>query len=239
MPSRFVRHAHRATPLDPAASFYRAVLGERFTRGLEDGSLALAPLPERARAAGAPPHWVSLIAVDDVEAITSRLTRDGATALGPTGDARRGVVLRDPWGALFGVAPSDEAPRGASDLVGWHHLNTVDLDAAVAFYGGAFGWTTRSREQRIGPVGVREPFVTMSWEQGSPAPAVSLSPSVRLPFVHPSWWPFFRVDDRERACARVRELGGNVIDVVETAHGPWVVPCEDDRGGAFGLVADA
>ena len=89
MPNPFHRFEHRSHDLAAARAFYDDVLD-----GLPWGDVfSLAPLPERAKAAGAPPHWLGHVGVEDVALTGQRLEERGAQRLGPP-------AFRDPFGAI-------------------------------------------------------------------------------------------------------------------------------------------
>lgn len=75
-----------------ARAFYDGLFGTREASG------------RRVRGAphGVSPQWVSYFLVDDVPAVALAAERAGAR-LTEEGDDGREAVLRDPWGALFGV----------------------------------------------------------------------------------------------------------------------------------------
>lgn len=234
----FSRYVLRTTDLLRARSFYERVCGAPFVEALARGTLRVEPLPPGAVASGAPPHWIPFVGVADVDAARARLALRGATPLGVQSSVSS--VLRDPWGAPIGLfAEGERALSAASDVVGWHHLNTSELEPALAFYREAFGWTPTARHVRPGPLGDPQPFVSLAQGGEGGAASASVSPSVALPFVHPYWWTFFRVADHVQATSEVTAAGGRAEGAVRTAHGDWVVPCEDDLGGGFGLVSRA
>ena len=77
MPNPFHRFEHRSHDLAAARAFYDDVLD-----GLPWGDVfSLAPLPERAKAAGAPPHWLGHVGVEDVALTGQRLEERGAQRL--------------------------------------------------------------------------------------------------------------------------------------------------------------
>jgi predicted enzyme related to lactoylglutathione lyase len=63
----------------------------------------------------------------------------------------------------------------------------------------------------------------------------STSDLANRPHVHAQWLYFFAVSDFDGAIARVRELGGLVLQPAATPDGHRVVPCDDPQGAAFGI----
>jgi len=104
-------------------------------------------LPAMARAIGAPPNWLSYIAVDDVKASAERAVALGAATLvapmaaGPSMFA----VLQDPSGGVFAIWHSPVSMGtmvyGEDGAFGWNELMSTNVDAARAFYTGLFGWS--------------------------------------------------------------------------------------------------
>ena len=145
---------------DPAAArrFYSSVLGWTITDmpggtayGIAsiDGKMTagLKALPEHVRAMGTPPNWLPYVAVDDVQATTTRATGLGAAVLLPPTTTGPGTfaILRDPTGAVFAVWHSPVSMGttlyGEHGGVGWNELVSRDPAAARDFYTSLFGWT--------------------------------------------------------------------------------------------------
>jgi uncharacterized protein len=107
----------------------------------------LMALPEQARQMGAPPRWLSYVAVDDIAATADRALDLGATvlvaptAMGPGTFA----VIEDPTKAVFGLWHGPESIgsflTGEPGALGWSELTTTDTRAASGFYTQLFGWT--------------------------------------------------------------------------------------------------
>jgi hypothetical protein len=120
----FFRYELRTTDLAAARAFYEDVL----LRSL-DPALSIVPLPERARAAGAPAHWLGHLAVPDVEKARERLVALGGEVRGP--------ALRDPYGAMIALDPGPVAP---STAVAWHQRNTREPERVRELYEDLGGW---------------------------------------------------------------------------------------------------
>lgn len=226
---RFCRYELRTTDVAAARAFYEHVLG-----GSSWGpELSIVPLPEPARARGAPSHWLGQIGVPDVTTTLSRLVEAGSLQLGPTqslpGDQARAIV-RDPFGTIVGITSDVIEPSGRH--VVWHQLHTEDHARALAVYGALFGWKGTELID-LGPErgGLHQHF---AWDDSGRA-AGAMSSTVRLPAVHPQWLFFFGVTDLEATIADVRARGGLVLPSHRTASGDLVVGCDDPQGAAFGL----
>ena len=102
--NRLCRYVLRTTDVAAARAFYAELLGDGFWRA----TLDVVPLPERARAAGAPSHWAGYIAVEeaDFDAKQAAFVAAGSAQLGPmTRDdsGARSAWFQDPMGARVGL----------------------------------------------------------------------------------------------------------------------------------------
>lgn len=216
---RFVRSQLRTTDVAAARAFYAEVLG------VAPGPDEVIALPERARAAGAPPHWQAQLAVDDVAAAVAQFTAAGGAALGPTVPTADGAIagVRDPGGAALAVVRGAVAPD-ALPLV-WRELFCPTLDAVWALYGAGFGWAVVDDDATTG-------YRRFAYAAGEPAVGGMVA-AVRLPAIHPQWLHHFAVDDLAAAAAVVVQRGGLVMP----AGRAGVAVCDDPQGGAFALTA--
>lgn len=231
--------------LDPqaAARFYCAVL-ELQQRDEPDRRLLLAGtkpaaavaeitvLPERARARGAPPHWLGHLSVPDVDAAALRLLALGGQALGPALPRRSGAkvaVLKDPFGAV--LALTSQVASRAPALVAWHEHYSPDHARAGALYADLFGWQLTDTVQ-VPRFGAYQRFAF-----GEAGPDVGgMTSTAQAPQVHPQWCLHFCVTDLDAALARLRAAGGATIgEPLQLASGARVAPCEDAQGAAFAL----
>jgi predicted enzyme related to lactoylglutathione lyase len=112
------------------------------------------------------------------------------------------AVLADPQGAFFLVwEPGRHIGAEIVNRPGalsWNELQTTDLDAASAFYGGLFGWTATPME------GSPEPYLVIKNGERSNG---GIRPASQ-PGVPPNWLVYFGVADIEAAVALVQERGG-------------------------------
>jgi len=97
---------------------------------------------------GPPPHWMSYVSVEDVDAVTARATAQGGTVIhGPVDlpGTGRFSILKDPTRAAItafhsttGDAPAPYPPPVHHFC--WETLNSSDPKKAVPFYKNVFGW---------------------------------------------------------------------------------------------------
>jgi uncharacterized protein len=224
--SRFGRYELLTVDVAAAGTFYAQVFGADFW----GPDFTLATLPEPARARGAKPHFRGQLGVGEVAGTLQRLLADGGMQLGPQRhelDATR-VGLKDPFGAILTLTSEPIPPP--RPLVAWHLMATIDYQPAFALYSELFGW----RSTGVVDLAERGQHQLFSWDD-SGATAGSISNVARSPNIHTQWLFYFRVDDAERAAARVTELGGLALPPVRGADGALMTACDDAQGGAFGL----
>jgi predicted enzyme related to lactoylglutathione lyase len=219
--TRFSHYELRATDVEMARRFYSTLLGH--------DRASIVQLPPEVAARGAPPHWLGMLGVADVESTASAFVERGAMRLGPTRDRDGGevAILRDPGGAV--VALSTSSPIGGADVV-WHVLNALALERTSAAYRDLFGWAAVGSRQ-LGDLGVLHDF---AWRTGEPA-AGSFTDITGRAGRHPHWLFHFGTEDIERSSAIVREAGGLVLGPFELPDGSRVAVCDDPQGAAFAL----
>lgn len=232
--NRFTWYELRTTAVDAALAFYAEVAGWEVegTRFLRRGVpvAEVTDLPERARALGAPPHWLGHLGVGDVDACVQGLIALGAQPLGPTRDrdGLRSAPIRDPLGAVLAISAREAPP--SVEAVGWHDLETTDRERAWEIYAPRFGWTATDAIELGPPIGAYQLF---AW--GGPS-AGAMANTALQPHVHTHWLFYFLVDDLERAHAAVTARNGAIVAAARALpDGRRLTYCEDDRGAAFGL----
>ena len=183
-------------------------------------------LPEDARKAGATPHWIGYVGVDDVDAAVDRIKQLGGAVHVPPTDVpniSRFSVVADPQMATLalvkGLKPGQEqsAELDAPGRVGWHELLAADWEKAFAFYGELFGW--QKADADIGAMGTYQLFSAGGQTIGG---MFTKPPTLPLPF----WLYYFNIGDIEAAAKRVKAGGGQIL------YGPIEVP-----GGAGSSIA--
>ncbi|MDQ1374919.1 MAG: PhnB protein [Actinomycetota bacterium] len=187
--------------------------------------------------------------VEDADATFARALDRGATVLYPVADqpyGDRSGKVRDPFGHnwfiathIENVAADEEArrfeqqgyatepqpfrpvwdePGKREGDVGYFTLEVPDVVRASAFYRELFGWDPAQGSLPEGRhvTNVTPPGGLLG---GKDRPGIAL---------------YFRVADVQAAAARVRELGGEVLEVTEYPSGGNAV-CRDDQGLEFQL----
>ena len=233
----FCRYALRTTDQAAARGFYAEAIGLALPGGASEASTLEAwPLHERARAMGAPPHWLGQIAVDDVDRTVERFIALGSERLGPTVQARGGAsfaTLRDPFGAVIAVRAGGTSAHERP--IAWHQLHTRDAERAWAVYSELFGWVGK---ERLDAPHVEGGHLLFAFSETG-EPIGSIGNTARWPGVHPHWLFYCPVADVDAAATRVRALGGAAHEVVRLPDGSTLSACEDPQGAAFGLIRRA
>ena len=243
---RFVWHDYMTPDVAKAQAFYEAVIGwgaqdfgafdyRMFTMGgVPLGGYG--PFTDDMRAAGTPPHWISYVGVEDVDAAARDAEALGARILAAEDIPQVGrfAIMRDPQGAYISLYRGDvEMPEPAEPMTGdvsWHELWVPDNVAAQAFYAKLFGWESAG-EFEDPQIGVYRMFGRRGMPLGGMA---TLLPEMKD--VPPNWLPYFKVDDLDAAVGRARREGGTVIvGPMEVPGGGRVAQCFDSLGGAFAL----
>lgn len=201
-----------------------------------DGALVAGvfAMPAEQQASGMPPHWLSYVAVDDVEAATARVSElGGVVNFGPVTAEGSGsmAVVSDPQGAPLALWQAGGHP-GAGRVndpgcMSFNQLATSDVAAAKEFYGALLRWTfdegddywlTRNRERMNGGV-------------------MALSPDMVEQGVPPHWDTLFTVADLEASLRAATEAGATVL-VEPVPAGPGrVAVLADPQGAVVALYA--
>jgi predicted enzyme related to lactoylglutathione lyase len=240
-----------ATPDSPKAKeFYAGLFGwspvDMPTSGgtytllqLRDKDVAaLRTLSAQETEGGTPPHWLSYISTASADASAARAAELGGTVLAGPFDVEqigRMAMIRDPEGAVFALweARGHIGARivGEASTLCWTELVTGDVDGAKAFYGGLFGWTTKSSSTGSAP-----DYVEIYREE---QPIGGFLPRKEgWDQIPAHWMPYFFVVDCDAAVARAIELGGSVpvpaMDIPEV--GRFAV-LSDPSGAHFSVIA--
>ena len=122
---------HELMTKDPKAAepFYKHVVGwttspyegnKDYTMWMagENPAGGLMAMPPEAEEMGAPPNWLTYIAVPDVDETSEQAEKQGASVLAPARSIEgvgRFAVLRDPQGAVFAVITGEGESPPESD----------------------------------------------------------------------------------------------------------------------------
>jgi len=216
LPGKFVWFECVTREVKKAQAFYGEVLGWKiqafpmgdFTYDMIDaggttvGGYAPPPDPKT------PPHWISVVSVEDVDATAQKVTAAGGKVLDPPADmptVGRLATVTDPEGAAFKIyratdGDTPDAPWSQGQFY-WNELYVRDDKKAVAFYEKVFGYTDKPME--MGPQGV---YHVLEKSGASRAGILTAPPG----FAAPSWIPYVAVDDCDATAARAKKLGAKI-----------------------------
>jgi predicted enzyme related to lactoylglutathione lyase len=215
---RFVWHELHTTDRARAQKFYGALLpwmnedvqmGPGETYGLvKMGGKDFAGITKSKAPPNVPPHWISYIAVEDVDATTNKAKSLGASVKQEPMDipnTGRFAVLADPQGGLFALykhsKPLDPEPDVPS--VGtfcWEELMTADAAKAVDFYRNLFGYSVE--EVDMGPGGT---YHILKRGDRQTAGVMQMTGVPRA-----QWLSYIAVKDVDTSTRNAHELGANV-----------------------------
>jgi predicted enzyme related to lactoylglutathione lyase len=196
-------------------------------------------LPDEAKQAGAPPHWLAYIQTPDVDAAVAKVEENQGKVLAPAQDipeVGRFAVVADPQGAVFapfthaGDMPAKTGPPQVGEF-SWHELNTSDHDNAWGFYETIFGWK-KLDVMDMGEMGMYQMFT----QDGGEIPLGGMFNKPKEMPGPPFWLYYASVDDVHKSVETVKELGGQVLNgPMEVPGGDYVAQCMDPQGAAFAL----
>lgn len=186
--------------------------------------------------AGAPPHWMPYVAVENADETMRKVFELGGEVLLPAFDVMeigRMGVFKDPTGAVLSIWQPKEhcgtdVANGEPGSACWCELATPDTATAKTFYTGLFGWGTKESEFT--------PYT--EWLNGAQPIGGMIGPDgLQCEGVPPHWLTYFTVTDADGAAAKAQALGGRVIvppkDIPNT--GRFAV-LTDPQGAAFAII---
>lgn len=233
---RFVWHDLMTTDVPQALSYYRDLLGWEYKEvdmegfgqysmihvgGTEHGGFT--PLDA---AAGHPPHWISYVAVEDVDATCAQTQELGGQVPVPGMDipgVGRFAVITSSTGAVISpytpLAPKGD-PTDPELPFCWHELLSADPESDGKFFSTLFSWTQTTQE--IPGMGPYHLFVRKGDRQTA---GMLQNPEEGA---RSAWLPYVAVEDVDATAAKVKELGGTVC----------VAPDDIPGIGRFAVTAD-
>ena len=171
-------------------------------------------------------QWITVISVDDINAATASVEREGGEILTPATDVgARGVlaVATGSEGAVFAMVETRDGDPAVYQPVTngwlWNELWTNDVAGSTTFYGNVLGYSVDDRQPEAADVTYR-----IFTSGDSPRAGVLANPFERE---RPVWVTSLRVEAPAALAARVEALGGRII--VESSDRP--------TGGKVALVA--
>jgi predicted enzyme related to lactoylglutathione lyase len=236
---------------DAAMAFYGALFGWEFAgpgpmgysvARLHGRDVAGIGSPPPAGSAP-PPAWNTYVSVESADGIAETVRSAGGAVLIEPFDvlpAGRLAVLADPAGAAFGAW--EPRQRAGAQLVNepgaWamSHLDSPDPDAAAAFYGAVFGWTTEAFGEGAGAVTM---FRLPGYVGGEPHQPVSREVVATMSATRedgtPGWNVHFWDHDVDATVAKAAELGGSVVAAPFDTPLTRIAVLADPHGAAFAI----
>jgi uncharacterized protein len=223
-----------------AVAFYRGLFGwdlneqpmgpgETYSMFTVRGRLAAAAYSMRPeeRSMHVPPHWNNYVSVTSADDSAKKAESLGAKILMPAFDVMdsgRMAFIQDPTGAVFAVWQPKKhigvQVAGEPGALVWTELLTRDAAAAERFYAALFGWTLKHSTNP-------NMQYTEIHNQGTPQGGI-MAITPQMGPMPSAWWPYFGVDDTDKAAAKVKELGGKVV----------MGPQDIEKVGRFAVVGD-
>jgi predicted enzyme related to lactoylglutathione lyase len=209
--------------------------GVYYTMFQKDGHhvAALGPMQPEQQAQGMPAFWTSYISVDDLEGTVVRVAELGGTVLmGPMDVFEEGrmALVMDPTGAPVALwKAGNHIGAGLVNTVGamsWNELATRDPERAAAFFTELLGWDVELLEE----IGYR----TLT-NRGRMAGGI-IQIGEDWGDVLPHWMVYFTVADLDQAIAKVKELGGQAMEPMESPGVGRFAVVGDPQGAVFTVI---
>jgi predicted enzyme related to lactoylglutathione lyase len=240
---QFVWHELKTPDANAAHAFYAKAIGWKSQPWEEDSSYVMfaaprGPIGATAAVNGVPPHWLPYVGTGDIENTVKQAQEKGGSVvqdIDSLSSGSRYAVLKDPFGATFGVYESAEdygtmTPPQAGEH-SWHELMTGDHRAAFDFYSSLFGWQ-KMEEHDMGELGTY-----MTWGLDGRKLGGMFNAPNGMP---PSWLSYVYVNDVHQLARKVKSAGGKVVHgPMEVPGGDWIVQAVDPQGAMFAAHATA
>lgn len=207
---------------------------------MKDGKQVCALYPMGPDQGGAPPHWMSYVAVEDADAAAIAVSDHGGSVLMPAMDIMdvgRMLMLQDPAGAVLGLWQPKRhfgaALWNETGAICWNELLTRDPDRAERFFGELFGWTTKTNQSVM--EGKYRILVNAGEEVGG---MLRIEPDWgEMP---PNWTVYFGVDDCDGTIAEAEKRGGRLLfPAMEIENVGRFAYLQDPQGAVFAIIAQA
>ena len=235
---KFVWHEQVSPEPKQAQGFYTQLFGWE-TEVFKPGEVDYAMISWRGQAHGGfgkalegapPPHWLSHVAVEDLDETIEKVKGAGGTlTAGPfdMSEVGRMAIVADPQGAYLSLyEPEGDGPVAEGVFV-WDELGTTDVDGAQRFYEQVFGWTTSDMGPEYGG------YRILNVGETGIAGLMTL-PDASIP-AH--WQPYVAVEDPDRTTAKATELGGSALmEPMDVPKVGRIAVLKDPQGATFGII---
>ena len=234
------------TDVDEAAAFYRNMFGWStevipFTDTIDYTMChlrgrpvaAIFPLDPMAAKGGAPSHWSTCIAVDDLEETLLHVEKAGGMAFGPRLESPLGtrIAVQDSAGAFFALWKAGTLHGSAfanePGAFTWNELQTHDVVHSADFYPDVFEWTVEATPMPTGSV-----YHVFRRDGHELAGMMEIEPEWGP--VPPNWGVYFAIDDCEGAAAAIEDLGGSIeVPPMSISEAGRIAMLRDPMGAHF------
>ena len=235
---KFVWHEQVSSDPKQAQGFYTQLFGwgtEVFKPGEVDYTMISSGGQThggfgKAMEGAPPPHWLSHVAVDNVdETIAKAKSAGGRLAAGPfdMSEVGRIAIIADPQGAYISAYEAAGDGPVSEGVFVWDELGTTDVEGAQRFYEQVFGWTTSDMGPEYGGYRI--------FNRGDTGVAGLMSlPDTSIP-AH--WQPYVAVDDPDGTTAKAKELGGSALrEPMDVPKVGRIAVLRDPQGAEFGII---
>lgn len=197
-------------------------------------------LSEEQQSQGIPPHWVTYLATDDLDASLQKVIDAGGSVIVPATDVMdtgRMAFICDPTGAAVGLWQA--GTHTGSELVNehgtvtWNELMTDDPEAAADFYVDVFGYRVDTADMELGHYSL---FMADGNREGYYAAGMVQMPEDMVGV--PNYWGvYFAVDDCDATVAAAKTAGGTVLaEPFEVPDTGRMAVIQDPQGAVFSLM---
>lgn len=235
---KFVWHEHVSSDPKQAEDFYTRLFGwgTEVFKPAEADYVMISSGGEghggfsKAMEGAPPPHWLSHVAVENLEDTIETAQRGGGRlAAGPfdMSEVGRFAIIADPQGAYVSLYQPESDGPGPEGVFVWDELGTTDVDGAQRFYEQVFGWTTTEMGPEYG--GYRIFNCGETGIAGLMTLADDSTPA--------HWQPYIAVDDPDRTTAKATELGGSALmEPMDVPNVGRIAVLRDPQGAVFGVI---
>ena len=188
---------------------------------------------------GVPPHWLSSIWAEDIDAVAARTPKLGGKVLMPpmsmNGDSMRFAVLQDSTGAQFGVFKNLKENKGAPQFADgthgvpcWNELMTKDAAEALRFYGELFHWRAGKMENTPNEPGMMNYTILKSESMPQGLGGMMQMDANMAKNVPTHWEAYYTADNCDDRVNRAKKLGATIL----------VPPTDIPTVGRFSTIQD-
>lgn len=177
-----------------------------------------------------------MLRIENADATAARVNELGGRARPAfdIGQSGRMAVCFDVSGAEFDVWQPKQMAGTAVDsnahgAPNWFELMTTDVDGAVAFYGGLFGWQARQVP------GTGYSVMMLGERDVGGVQAIT----ARMGAMQPHWVTYLTVADVDATAQLAVELGGRIDLQVRDSHGVRLCGIVSPQGVGFRVVAQS